>query len=412
MTTGVLRNPDFLRFLSSHLASELGANISRVALPLVAVLVLHASPVEVGLLASLQTAAYLLIGLPAGVWVDRLRRRRVMMVADTARFALLGSIPLAAELGLLSIEMMLTVALLVGTAQVFNDVADQSYLPKLVSSGQLSDGNAKVEVIRSGSFLAGPAVGGVLVQLLGASRTLVATALSALVSSLLLRSIRAPDEPPPATEHPPLLRGIGEGLATVWRDRLMRMFVAWTALGNLCVSGVLGLSVLFLTEEVKLAPGPIGLLLMSGGVGGIVGGLTGGLLARKYGTARMTWLAASVGGPFGLLLPLTEADWRVVCFALTSIMLTWSAALVSVGQNTYRQTVTPEHLLGRVSASVRFVSWGTMPLGALLGGIVAQQVGVRQTLWMLLAGRALAFVPLLFSPLPRIREFGEVQARS
>nr|WP_171074588.1 MFS transporter [Nonomuraea basaltis] len=412
MTTGVLRNPDFLRFLSSHVANELGANISRVALPLVAVLVLHAGPAEVGLLASLQTIAFLVIGLPTGVWVDRMRRRRVMMAADLIRFVLLASIPVAAELGVLSIGMMFAVALLMGLAQVFNDVADQTYLPDLISNRQLSDGNAKLEIVRSGSFLAGPGVGGALVQLLGASRTLTATALGALASVLFLGSIKAPDKPPADTEGSPLLRGIRVGLTYLWRDRLLRMFVASSAMNNLCISGVLGLSVLFLAEEVKLAPGLIGLLLMSGGIGGLIGGLTGGWLSRRYGTARMTWLAVTVGAPFGLLLPMTQADWRVVCFAITSIMLSWSAALTNVGQITYRQTVTPEHMLGRVNASVRFVVWGTMPLGALLGGLVAQQVGVRQTLWVLMAGRLLAFLPLLFSPLPRMRDFTEVQARS
>ncbi|MEV4075786.1 MFS transporter [Nonomuraea fuscirosea] len=412
MTTGVLRNPDFLRFLSSHVANELGANISRVALPLVAVLALHAGPAEVGVLSSLQTAAFLLLGLPAGVWVGRMRKRRVMMVSDLAKFVLLGSIPVASALGLLTIEMMFVVALLAGGAQVFNDVADQTYLPDLISAAQLTDGNAKLEVVRAGAFLAGPGVGGTLVQLLSAPRTMLATALGALASVLLLSTIRAPDKPPADVERTPLLRGIGEGLAYVWRNRLLRAFVASSAIGNMCVSGVLALSVLFLAETVQLSPGAVGALLMSGGIGGLLGGLTSNWVAQRVGSARMTWLAVTVGAPFGLLLPMTQADWRVVFFALTSIMISWSATLMNVGQITYRQLVTPEQLLGRVNASVRFMTWGIMPLGALMGGLVAQQVGVRQTLWVLMAGRLLAFVPLLFSPLPRMREFSEARARS
>ncbi|MCF6467159.1 MFS transporter [Nonomuraea sp. MG754425] len=411
MTTGVLRNPDFLRFLTSHVANELGANISRVALPLVAVLVLHAGPAEVGVLSSLQTAAFLLIGLPAGVWVDRMRKRRVMMVSDLAKFTVLASIPVAAALDVLTIEMMFAVALIAGMSQVFNDVADQTYLPDLVSTAQLSDGNAKLEVVRSGAFLAGPGLGGVLVQLLGAPRTIVATAIGALASVFLLASIKAPDKPPADVERGPLLREIRAGLSYVWRDRLLRAFVASSAIGNLCVSGVLGLSVLFLAETVKLSPGVLGVLLMSGGVGGLLGGLTGSWLSRRLGTARTTWLAAVIGAPFGLLLPMTEADWRVVCFAITSIVISWNATLSNVGQTTYRQTVTPEHLLGRVNASVRFLTWGAMPLGALLGGLVAQQIGVREALWLLMIGRMMAFVPLLFSPLPRMRDYGDVVAR-
>ncbi|MEV4474993.1 MFS transporter [Nonomuraea salmonea] len=409
MTTGVLRNPDFLRFLSSHAANELGANISRVALPLVAVMTLHAGPAQVGLLSSLQTVAFLLLGLPAGVWVDRLRKRRVMMASDLARFVLLGSIPVAAGLDLLSIELLFVVALLAGVSQVFNDVADSTYLPNLVSTTQLSDGNAKLETVRASAFLAGPGVGGALVQLLGAPRTVLTTALGALASVFFLSTVKVPDKPPADTERGPMLRGIKEGLAYVWQDRLMRAFGASSALGNLCVSGVLGLSVLFLAETVKLAPGAVGALLMSGGIGGVLGGLTGGWLSRRFGSARTTLVATAVGAPFGLLLPLTEPDWRVVCFALASMGISWAAAMSNVGQSTYRQTVTPDHLLGRVNASVRFVTWGVMPLGALLGGIVAQQIGVRQALWLLMVGRAVAFVPLLFSPLPRMRDFADAR---
>ncbi|NUR84790.1 MAG: MFS transporter [Nonomuraea sp.] len=394
------------------MANELGANISRVALPLVAVMALHAGPAEVGLLSALQTTAFLLIGLPAGVWVDRMRRRRVMMVSDLVKFVLLASIPVAAALDLLSIAMMFVVALLAGMAQVFNDVADQTYLPDLVSAQQLGDGNSKLEVVRSGGFLAGPGLGGGLVQLLGAPLTMFASALGALASFLLLGSVRTPDKPPVVETREPLLRGIGTGLRYVWRDRLLRVFAASSAIVNLTVGAILGQSVLFLAEDVRLAPGLIGLLLMSGGIGGVLGGFAGGWLSRRLGTARMTLLASVVPVPFGLLLPLTQADWRVVFFAVASIALSVSSALCSVGQITYRQTTTPEHLLGRTNASFRFMAWGALPLGALLGGLLAEEIGVRSALWVCMAGRLVSFVPLLFSPLPRLRDFDEAQARS
>ncbi|YCK41738.1 MFS transporter [Actinomadura sp. ATCC 39365] len=412
MTTGVLRNPDFLRFLTSHVGNELGANISRVALPLVAVVTLHAQPAQVALLSALQTAAFLVLGLPAGVWVDRMRRRRVMVVSDLVRFVLLASIPLAAQLGVLSIGMMFAVAFLAGVAQVFNDVADQTYLPSLVSAGQLGDGNSKLEVVRSGGFLGGPGLGGLLVQLVGAPFTMLATALGSLTSALFLSTIKTPDKPPAVGEPEPLLRGIGVGLRYVWRDHLMRMFAASSVLANLTVGAVLGLSVLFLADEVGLAPGLIGVLLMSGGFGGVAAGLLGALLARKVGTARVTWLSLTVPAPFALLLPMTQADWRVAFFAVTSIALSWSSALGAVGQITYRQTTVPERLLGRVNASFRSLTWASVPLGALLGGIVAQQFGVRTALWVFMIGRVMSFVPLLFSPLPRLRDFDDAQARS
>lgn len=412
MTTGVLRNPDFLRFLSSHVANELGANISRVALPLVAVLALHAGPLEVGVLSALQTAAFLAIGLPAGVWVDRLRRRRVMLTSDLVRCLLLASIPVAEALGLLSVGVLYVVALLAGTAQVFNDVADQTYLPELVSKDGLSDGNSKLEFVRSSGALAGPSLGGALVQLVGASRTMLATAVAALGSVVLLSAIKVPDKPPVSGERPRMFPGIAEGLGFVWRDRLLRTIVATTAATNLSLSAVVSLSVLFLADVVGLPAGLIGVLLMSGAVGGLLGGLTGSRLFSRYGTARMTWLAIAVTSPFGLLLPMTQADWRISLFAIASIALSWGAIIYNIGQLTYRQTVTPERMLGRVNATVRFIVWGTMPLGALLGGIVAQQIGVREALWVFMGARLVSFLPLLFSPLPRLRDFSQVQAKS
>jgi MFS family permease len=412
MTTGVLRSPDFLRFLSSHVANEIGTNISRVALPLVAVLTLNVGAFEVGLLSALQSAAFLAVGLPAGVWVDRMRRRRVMVTADLVRCALLASVPIAHALGLLSMGMLLVVALLAGVAQVFNDVADQTYLPELVGKEHLSSGNSKLEVVRSGGALAGPGVGGALAQLVGAPLTVLATALASLVSAVALRSIRTLDRPPaPARGGAGMGRDIRAGVAFVLRDGVLRPIMITTMGTNLCLSAVISLSVLFLADVVLLPAGLIGVLLMSGAVGGLLGGLTGARLFGRYGTARVTWLSLAVTSPFGLLLPMTQAGWRVSFFVVASIVLSWGAVLYNVGQVTYRQTVAPEGMLGRVNATVRFVVWSTMPLGALLGGIVAQQIGVRQALWVFMGGRLLSFLPLLFSPLVRLRDFTQVRTR-
>ncbi|MEU7001362.1 MFS transporter [Nonomuraea sp. NPDC046570] len=391
--------------MSSHVLNELGANVARVALPLVAVLTLHATPFEVGVLSAAQTVAFLLLGLPAGVWIDRLRRRRVMAAADLARFVLLASIPLADLFGVLSMTMLYVVALLAGCAQLFNDVADQSYLPTLVGKGELTDGNSKLEVVRATGGLVGPGLGGLLVQLLTASRTLLATAVAALGSLIFLITIRTADPLPVRPQREGLRREMAEGLAFVWRDRILRMICLTTAVTNLTVSAVLGLSVLFLADVVGLAPGLVGVLLTGGAVGALIGGAVGTRIFARYGTARVTWVALLVTSPFGLLLPLTEADWRVSLYAITSIALTFGSILYNVGQLTYRQSVTPAHLLGRVNATVRFLVWGTMPLGALLGGVVAQAIGVREALWVFMVGRLLSALPLLFSPLPGMREF-------
>jgi MFS family permease len=412
MTTGVLRNPDFLRFLGSHVSNELGANIARVAFPLVAVVTLHATPFEVGALSALQSAAFLIVGLPAGVWVDRLRRRRILLTSDLARFLLLGSIPLAAVLDLLSMPLLYSVALLSGIAQVFNDVADQTYLPMLVSKDGLAAGNAQLELARSGGALAGPGLGGLVAQLLGPPVAVLATALGALSSVVLLATIGRSEPRPPVSERSGMWAEIREGLSFVWKDRLQRSIVIATMATNLCVSAVLSLSVMFLASVVHLAPGVIGVLLVSGAAGGIIGGLLAAWLFERYGTAKVTWLALALSSPFGLLLPLTEADWRIAFFAAASVMLSIGAILYNIGTVTYRQTVAPPRLLGRVNASVRFLVWGAMPIGAFAGGLVAQQIGVREALWVFMGGRLLSFLPLLFSPLRRLRDFAGSQASS
>ncbi|WP_158088681.1 MFS transporter [Thermoactinospora rubra] len=411
MTTGVLRNPDFRLFLTSHILNETGANVARVALPLVAVLSLHASPFEVGLLAALQNAANLLIGLPAGVWVDRLRRRRVMIVTDTIRFFLLAAIPVLALQQLLTMPILYGIALLAGCAQVFNDVADQTYLPGLVSREQLPDGNAKLQIVRSAGFGGGPSVGGAIVQLIGAPLTMLVTALSALGSAVALSRIKAPD---PRSERVSrgLVHDVVEGVTFVSRDRIMRINLVVNASTTLFVSGVLALGVLFLAEDVGLEPAVIGLVLVGGGIGGVSSGMLARRLIDRYGVARVSWVPLLVTSPFALLLPMTQADWRVSFYVITSAVITFGMSLFGVGALSYRQSVTPSHLLGRVNAAHQFVTWGMVPLGGLLAGLLATHLTVRGALWVLMTGKVLSALPILKSPIVRMRDFELAQDRS
>ncbi|MEV0582296.1 MFS transporter [Nonomuraea sp. NPDC050310] len=412
MTTGVLRNPDFRLFLTSHILNETGANVARVALPLVAVLSLHASPLEVGLLAAAQSVAYLLLGLPAGVWVDRVRRRRVLVVTDSARFVLLALIPLLWAVGGLSMLALYGIALLVGCAQVLNDVADQTYLPDLVPKESLPDGNSKLQVVRSVGFGSGPTIGGAIVQIIGAPLTMAVIALSALGSAVALTRIKAADPLPQPRKSRGLARDIGEGVSFILREPIMRVNVLVHTATTLFVSGVLALGVLFLAETVHLAPGVIGLVLVGGGIGGVLSGLLGRRLVARFGAARISWIPLLVTSPFALLLPMTEADWRVSFYLITSAVITFGMTLFGIGATSYRQSVTPPHLLGRVNAATQFLTWGMVPLGGLLGGFLATQVSVRGALWVLMTGKVLAALPILWSPLVKMRDFDEAQVRS
>ncbi|MEU0677211.1 MFS transporter [Streptomyces sp. NPDC006172] len=400
---------DFRRFMTSHVCNELGNSITYVALPLTAVLTLHASAWEAGLLAAAESAAFLLLGLPAGAWVDRMRRRDVMIAADLARAVLLTAVPVAWLLDAHSMPLLYTVALLLGCARLFGDVADQSYLPTLVGRSTLIEGNSRLETVRSGAELAGPGVAGFLVQLLGPAGTLAGQAVTSLMSAALLGRIEAREERParPPSGRGGLLPEIREGLHHVLRHPVLRLIALSTASVNLCLSGAFALETLFLTRTVGLPPAAVGWVLATAAVGSVLAALVTQRLSRRVGAARLTWLSLLAAMPFGLLLPLAEEGWRLGLFVLGALVQSAGVTTYNICQVAYRQTVCRPHLLGRMTATMRFLVWGTLPVSGLLAGALGELVGVRGALWILTAGLTLTPLILLCSPLRRMRDFDQ-----
>ncbi|MFF4006859.1 MFS transporter [Streptomyces sp. NPDC001717] len=399
------RRRDFRLFMSSHICNELGGSITYVALPLMAVLTLDASAWQAGLLAAAEHAAFLLLGLPAGAWVDRMRKRRVMMAADLARTVLLTALPVAYLLDLHSMQLLYAVALLLGCARLFGDVADQSYLPTLIGKDTLIAGNSKLETVRSGAEFAGPGIAGFLVQLLGAAGTLAGQAVTSLVSVVLLGRIGAREEKPEPAPRRHLLRDIREGLGYVLSHRILRLIALNTAVVNLFLSAVMAIEVLFLTRTVGLPPATLGWVLTTATIGSVIAATAADRVTRAVGAARLTWLSLLVTMPFGLLLPLAEDDWRIGLFVLGSLVQSAGVTLYNICQVTYRQTVCPPHLLGRMTATMRFLVWGVLPLSGLLAGLLGELLGVRNALWLCAAALSAAPLVLLCSPLRRMREF-------
>ncbi|MFB7267763.1 MFS transporter [Streptomyces nojiriensis] len=399
------RRRDFRLFMSSHICNELGGSITYVALPLMAVLTLDASAMQAGLLSAAEHAAFLLLGLPAGAWVDRMRKRRVMMAADLARAVLLTALPVAYLLDLHSMPLLYAVALLLGCARLFGDVADQSYLPTLIGKDTLIAGNSKLETVRSGAEFAGPGIAGFLVQLLGAAGTLAGQAVTSLVSVILLGRIGAREEKPEPAPRRHLLRDIREGLGYVLSHRILRLIALNTAAVNLFLSAVMALEVLFLTRTVGLPPAAIGWVLTTATIGSVLAATAADRVTRAVGAARLTWLSLLVTMPFGLLLPLAGNDWRIGLFVLGSLVQSAGVTLYNICQVTYRQTVCPPHLLGRMTATMRFLVWGVLPLSGLLAGLLGELLGVRDALWLCAAALSAAPLVLLCSPLRRMREF-------
>ncbi|MFI9597786.1 MFS transporter [Nonomuraea sp. NPDC052265] len=381
---GLLSQRDFRLLWIGESASSLGSSVTSVALPLAAVTVLDASPLAVSLLAAAAWLPWLLIGLPAGVWVDRLSRRRVMLAADWASLAAFLSIPSAAALGVLTVGHLIVVALAAGTAKVFFATAYRAYLPTLVDTSDLLEANAKLQGSEQAANLAGPGVAGLLAQVFSALGGLLVDAASFAVSAICLMRIRHAET---GTRGPRrrLRSQIREGLRLVSRDRLLRGNTLYGCAANLALTGYQSLIVVFLVTDIGFAPGQIGVLMAATSLGGITGAALARPLAARLGSARAV-LVAKVGlAPFGLLIPLADRELGIALFILGSIVIIGGIVAGNVVFSGFVQGYVPGELMGRVTTSIQVVNYGAIPLGALLAGTLAELFGVRTALWTMMA---------------------------
>ena len=401
------RHRDFLLLWGGQTISEIGSQVTVLAVPLVAVLVLKATTLQIGLLTAAEVSAYLLVSLPAGALVDRVAKRRLMMWCDAARLVAIGSIPAAAALGALTLGQLYAAAVVTGLFSVFFSVAYPSYLPTLLTRDQLVDGNGKLGTTQSFAQIAGPGLGAALVGAFGPAAAMVVDAASYAVSAGGLWAIRTPEPRPAAQvpgERPRLRTQIREGLAYLVRDPILIKGVAWSGSANFFVVMVEALGPVFLVRTLHLRPGYVGLLLALGAVGGVAGGLSAGALSRRIGSARISWLSMTVFSLPGLLIPAARPGGWVLLFAAGWVSWTFSSTVCGIALLSYRQATTPPELLGRVNAAARWINWGTLPLGGLAGGVLGSALGVRTTLWIATIGGCSAGLWLLFSPLRGLRD--------
>ena len=400
------RHRDFLLLWGGQAVSEIGSAVTVLALPLAAVVLVNASTFQVGVLTAMSTVPFLLVALPAGAMVDRAAKHRLMMWCDVGRLLLMASVPLATLPGLhLTYVHLLIVALLAGVLTVFFDVAYQSYLPVLLEREDLVDGNGKLGVTQSFAQFAGPSLGGVLVGALGAARAMVADAVSYGLSALSLLLIRTPEPHPRSSRERRRIReDIKEGLHFVVKHPILRKVVACTGTANLFNSMIVAVEMPFMVRVLHLTASGVGLILTIGAVGGMVGGVIAHPLAKRVGSARIIWLSPLVLALPVFLSPLAEPGWRVLLWAVGIAFFGLTAVVYNVAQVSYRQAITPHDLLGRMNASVRFIVWGTMPLGALLGGALGTAFGLRAAIWIGVTGAYLAALWVFFSPLRHMRD--------
>ncbi|WP_164701703.1 MFS transporter [Modestobacter sp. KNN46-3] len=400
----LLRHHDFRQLWAAETVSQVGTQVTLLALPVLAVSLLEATPLEMGVLTALETAAFLLIGLPAGAWVDRWRRRRVLVTADLVRAAVLATLPVAYLLDVLTLGQLFVVAAATGTATVFFDVAYQSYLPALVDRDQLVDGNGKLEASRAVAQVAGPGITGVLLRVLSAPMVIALDAASFLLSAFFLSRVQRPDAVPDRAGRRPLRTEIAEGLSFVVRQPLLRRIVACTGTSNLFSTITTTLLVLYALRRLELSESVLGLVFSAGAVGGLVGAATAARFARTVGEGRAIPLAVMVMVPFTALTPLAATGAPLILLPLGQFGFSWAVVVYNITQVSFRQRLCPPALLGRMNASVRFLVFGTMPLGGLLGGVLGTWLGVLPTLWIAAAGQLLAAGWVVASPLLRMRD--------
>jgi len=406
------RDGNFLTLWSGQALAQLGSQVAELAIPVLAVLLLGASELEVGFLNAAGVAAFLVVGLPAGAWIDRMRKRRVMIWADAVRAVALGVVPLLWWAGLLEMWHLYAVALVVGVATVFFDVSYQSIIPSLVRPGQIAEANGKLQATYELANIGGPAVGGWLVGLVAAPFAILAPVGTYVASFVALLLTRDHEEPRAADDRGPILQEIAEGLRWVFGNRLLRRIVTTTAVFNLSSTLSFTLLPIFLLRELGLSPAAMGVIFSLGAIGGFAGAVATPHIVRRIGEARAIPVSAIAFSVVACLLPLAAALPSVAFPLLVAqgFVASFTVLLYNITQVTFRQRITPSRLLGRMNASIRFCVWGVMPIAALAAGVLGTWLGVVPTMWIGAVGQVVSALFVVIGPFWALRELPDAAA--
>ncbi|MEA2545911.1 MAG: hypothetical protein QOI09_1184 [Chloroflexota bacterium] len=448
----LFRHPNFAKLWTAATVSLFGTQVSQIAIPFIAAVVLNASAGQVGLLTTIEFLPFLLFTLPAGVWVDRFPKKRILVIGDLGRAAMLVSIPIAYALGALTIWQLYVVGFVNGLMTVFFDVADQSYLPTILERDELVEGNSKLQISQSSAQILGQPFGGGIVALLTAPVAVLIDAASYLGSAGLILSIRetgrriggaargtpaaaaveaddvassptaaasarieaAVAEPTEVAPSPVggMRSQIADGLRYILHHEYLANIAATTATSNLFNNIAFAIFPVFAYKVLLLSPAAVGTIGGLAGAGVLLGALAANRVQARLGVGRTIILAAAATGPVALLVPLATPD-VAFWFLSASFFLTGALNVVyNVSQVSLRQAITPEHFLGRMNATMRFLVWGTIPIGSLIGAGLSEVIGVRATIWVGSLLMLLAFLPVLFSPVRHIHTIpsGEPEA--
>jgi MFS family permease len=402
------RHRDFLKLWTGETISQFGSQVTFLAVPTVAILILHAGPFQVGVLSALEFLAFPTLGLVAGVYADRLRRRPIMIACDLGRMLAIGSIPVAFLLNALTIEQLYLVALITGIFTVFFDVSYQSYLPVLVDRPNLLEGNTKLEISRSTAQVSGPAVAGLLIQWVGGARAVAVDALSFLLSALALSLIKTPEpQPKPSTASGTsgFIPEMKEGIQVVFKNPLLWRIAGCTATSNLGSNMVFGaVFLVFAYRQLHLSAAAVGIIFAVGSIGGLVGAFLAGWVARKLGIGPTLGVSTAVGGLALLATPVALVAPPVLVLAALGFLAGLINPIYNISQVSLRQAITPDRVQGRMNATMRTIVWGTIPIGAFIGGILGSAIGLVPTIFLGGAVSLLAALWIFLGPVIRLKE--------
>ena len=401
------RHPDFIKFWVAQTISVFGSQFSALALPIIAALTLGATPGEMGILTAAETAPFLLIGLFAGVWVDRIPRRPILITGDLGRAAVLGVVVLLALGKVLRMPHLYLFGFLFGILTVIFDVAYQAYLPVLVRRERLVEGNSKLEASRSTAQLSGPGVAGVVIQVLSAPVAIALDAVSFLISGALIGTIRTHEDPPASSARASMWAEIREGLGVVFGNRLLRSIAGCTGTSNFFSSAFFALYILFATRELGLTPAALGLIFSLGNVAGLLGALTAGRVAGRFGIGP-TIVGSSFVSGLGLVpVVLATPGTALPLLIGGGAMMALGVPVYNINQVSLRQAITALRLQGRMNAPMRLLVGGAGPLGGRAGGALGELLGLRPAMIVAAVGGLLAFLWVLASPVRALQRLPE-----
>ena len=440
----LFRHPDFVKLWTAATISLFGTQVSQIAIPVIAVLILNVPAYQVALLGTLEFLPFLLFTLPAGVWVDRLPRRRILISGDLGRALMLATIPIAYYFNALTIWQLYVVAFVTGIFTVFFDIADQSYLPTVVERDQLVDANGKLQASVSTAQVIGQPLGGGIVGLLTAPFAVLLDAVSYVASALLIFSIRRQERAgrahssgaavtaqevgeapmsgasvaaeiaaeaaqPASPERAGIRREVTECLRFVVGHPYLRSIAATTGSSNLFGSIAGAILPVFLYRDLGLTPEIVGLIGGGFGAGALLGAVTSSRVAERIGIGRTIVGSIVISGVPQLLVPLANRETALILIGGGGLITGWASVVYNVNQVSLRQSICPEPMLGRMNATMRFIVWGTIPIGQIIGGIVATAFGTLAAIWLGAIAGLFAFLPVLFSPVRSLRRIADAQ---